>query len=180
MFAVRSDITKIREDLRVRAQYLKEHCIERQMKSFIIAAISDTANEREWLEALLMVIADKPAISWADEDTARFEVRLSDLARRFVHLEAIQREAYQPIPLGFDVQRITITNPDGFEDNHVVWLNQEHQSLISAFADKILSDESIRDDEQFQQGLVAELVKRVFHSEREQSIRHPSTRGKEA
>ncbi|MHB8597167.1 MAG: hypothetical protein ACYDER_10180 [Ktedonobacteraceae bacterium] len=178
-FAVRSDITKIREDLRVRAQYLKEHCIERQMKSFIIAAISDMTNEREWLEALLMVIADKPAISWVDEDTARFEVRLSDLARRFVHLEAIQREAYQSIPSGFDVQRITITNPDGFEDNHVVWLNQEHQSLISAFADKILSNESVRGDEQLQQELVAELVKRVFHSEQEQSIRHLSAHGKE-
>jgi hypothetical protein len=180
IFAVRSDITKIREDLRVRAQYLKEHCIERQMKSFIIAAISDTPDEREWLEALLMVIADKPAITWTDEDTVRFEVRLSDLARRFVHLEAIQREVYQPIPLGFDVQRITITKPNGFEENHIVWLNQEHQRLMGEIADAILSDERIRDDEQLQQELITELVKRVFHSEQEQSTRHPSARGKEA
>lgn len=180
MFAVRSDITKIREDLRVRAQYLREHCIERQMKSFIIAAISDITDEQEWLEALLMVIADKPVISWSDEDEARFEVRLSDLARRFVHLEAIQREAYQPIPLGFDVQRITITKPDGFEENHVVWLNQEHQPLIGVVADYILNDVRIRDDEKLQQELIAELVKRVFHSEHEQSTHQPAAFGKEA
>ncbi len=179
-FAVRSDITKIREDLRVRAQYLKEHCIERQMRSFIIAAVSDTVNEREWLEALLMVIADKPAISWVDEDTTRFEVRLNDLARRFVHLEAIQKGAYQKVPLGFDVQRITITKPDGFEENHVVWLNQEHQQFIRTLADDILSDGRVRDDEQLQQELITELVRRVFHSEQAQSIRHLSTRGKEA
>lgn len=178
-FAVRSDITKIREDLRVRAQYLKEHCVERQMKSFIIAAINNTANEQEWLEALLMVIADKPAISWTDEDTIRFEVRLSDLARRFVHLEAIQKEVYQPIPLGFDVQRITITKPDGFEENHVVWLNQEHQSLISAFVDNILSDGRVRDDKKLQQELITELVRRVFHPEQEQFVRYPPGRGKE-
>lgn len=179
-FAVRSDITKIREDLRVRAQYLKEHCIERQMKSFIMAAISDTTDEWKWLEALLMVIADKPAISWTDEDTDRFEIRLSDIARRFVHLEAIQREAYQQVPLGFDVQRITITQPDGFEDNHIVWLNQEHQLLISTLVDSILSDERVQNDEQLQQELVTALVKRVFHTERKQPVRHPSIRGKEA
>lgn len=180
MFAVRSDINKIREDLRVRAQYLREHCIERQMKSFIIAAISDAADEQEWLEALLMVIADKPVVSWSDEDVARFEVRLSDLARRFVHLEAIQREAYQPIPLGFDVQRITITKPDGFEENHVIWLDQEHQQLISAVADDVLNDVRIRDDEKLRQEIIAELVKRVFHSEHEQSTHQPTAFGKEA
>lgn len=179
-FAVGSDITKIREDLRVRAQYLKKHCIERQMKSFIIAAISDTIDEREWLEALLMVIADKPAISWSDADIARFEIRLSDLARRFVHLEAIQREAYQPVPQGFDVQRITIMKPDGLEDNYVVWLNQEHQSFISNLVDEILNNESVRDDEQLQRELIAELIKRVFHSEQKQPVHHFSIGRKEA
>lgn len=180
-FAVRSDITKIREDLRVRAQYLREHCIEPQMKSFIVAAVSDTTDEQEWLEALLMIIADKPATSWSDEDTARFEIRLSNLARRFIHLEAIQREAYQVISLGFDVQRITITKPDGFEENHVVWFDQEHLLLISEVADYVLNDVRIRDNEKLQQELITELVKRVFRSKHEQSVHRPAVVfGKEA
>ena len=113
-FTVQSDISKIREDLRVRAQYLKDNSIERQMRSFLFAAINDTADERDWLEALLMVVADKPAVSWTDDDVTRFEVRLGDLARRFIHLEAIKKEAYQQ-PAGFEARRITVTQPDGYE-----------------------------------------------------------------
>ena len=179
-FTVRSDITKMREDLRVRSQYLKDHCIERQMKSFIIATINDTTDEQEWLEALLMVIADKPAVSWTDEDVTHFEIRLSDLARRFVHLEALQKEIYQHIPSGFEAQRLTITQTDGFEENHIVWLNQEHQASINTLVDDILSDKRVELNEQRQQELVAALVKRVFRTDRIPSIHQTSKSGKEA
>jgi len=30
-----------------------------------------------------MIVADKPAESWTDEDVTRFEIKLSDIARRF-------------------------------------------------------------------------------------------------
>ncbi|GLV54353.1 hypothetical protein KDH_12010 [Dictyobacter sp. S3.2.2.5] len=179
-FTVHSDISKIREDLRVRAQYLKDNCIERQMRSFLFAAINDAADERDWLEALLMVVADKPVASWTDDDVTRFEVRLSDLARRFIHLEAIKKEVYQQ-PAGFEARRITVTQPDGYESNHIVWLNHEHQEQIEKLVESILHTDFIQDNEQLQQELVAALVERIYQPTTQQhsSYRAPQT-GKEA
>src|SRR5258708_423134 len=127
-----------------------------------------------------MVVADKRVASGSDEDLTLFEVRLSDLARRFVHLEAIQREMYKPMPAGFDVQRITITQPDGFEDNHIVWLNQEHQELIGSLVDTILHQEDLMGDTTLQQELVAALVQKVFHSQKKPGTNRLTLHGKGA
>ena len=67
-FGVRSDEQKLREDLRVRAKYLVDKCVERSLRSFTQAAIAENKTDEEWLEALVMIIADKPALSWKDED----------------------------------------------------------------------------------------------------------------
>lgn len=78
-FSVRSS-DKLREDLRVRASYLVGQCLEPSLRRFTLAATDDTARSREWLEALVMIIADKPAESWTDEDVTDFEIKLSDIA----------------------------------------------------------------------------------------------------
>lgn len=67
-------------------------CLEPSLRRFTLAATDDTARSREWLEALVMIIADKPAESWTDEDVTGFEIKLSDIVRRFKNLEALQKE----------------------------------------------------------------------------------------
>ena len=110
-FGVRSDEQKLREDLRVRAKYLVDKCVERSLRSFTQAAIAENKTDEEWLEALVMIIADKPALSWKDEDFLSFEVNLSELARKFKNLEALQKNtAIQGD--GFDALRITIIRPE--------------------------------------------------------------------
>ena len=47
-FGVRSTETKLREDLRVRASYLAGQVLERQLKSFVQAAVYDTAPDSEY------------------------------------------------------------------------------------------------------------------------------------
>ena len=39
-----------------------------------------------------MIVADKPAESWTDQDVTRFEIELADLVRKFQNLEALQKE----------------------------------------------------------------------------------------
>jgi hypothetical protein len=65
-FAVRSSETKLREDLRVRSNHLMGQSIERSFHSFTVAAADETVADKEWLEALVMIVADKPAESWTD------------------------------------------------------------------------------------------------------------------
>jgi hypothetical protein len=102
-FGIRSAATKIREDLQVRATYLLDACIEPLLKRFILAAVDHTKADRDWLEGVVMVVADKPPRSWADQDLMAYELALSDVARRFKNLEALQSPnfiipVYTPFP----------------------------------------------------------------------------------
>jgi hypothetical protein len=85
-FGVRRGEQKLREDLRVRANYLVEKCVEPTLRRFTKAAIDEKAEDKEWLEALVMIVADKPAESWTDRDVTKFEIELADLVRRFQNL----------------------------------------------------------------------------------------------
>jgi hypothetical protein len=135
-FALKSDRTRLREDLRARAQYLVEATLDRGLRSFVLAAVNEVAGEREWLEALVMIIADRPADTWTDDDAAGFEMRLSDMARRFRNLERLVQEATDTNREGFDARRITITRPDGSEVHKLVWVDHHARELI----DRVLAE----------------------------------------
>jgi hypothetical protein len=62
------------------------------LRSFTQAAVDEEKTDGEWLAALVMIIADKPAESWTDENVTGFEIKLSDLARRFKNLEALNHD----------------------------------------------------------------------------------------
>lgn len=78
--------------LRSRAHQVLSHCTEPALRRFVKVAVDETKEEPAWLEALVMVIADKPAESWRDETVQVFEVQLGDLARRFRNLEAVRQD----------------------------------------------------------------------------------------
>ncbi|MFP4124636.1 MAG: hypothetical protein ACLFWI_27300, partial [Coleofasciculus sp.] len=113
-FGVSSREQKLREELRVRSRPLVGKCVERTLRSFTQAAVDEEKTDREWLAALVMIVADKPAESWTDENVTGFEIKLSDLARRFKNLEALDHETRDQGE-GFDARRITVTQPDGKE-----------------------------------------------------------------
>jgi hypothetical protein len=151
-FGVRSKETKLREDLRVRANYLAGKCIESLLKRFTQAASDETASDTQWLEALVMIIADKPAESWTDEDVTLFEVKLADLVRRFKNLEAVQKEVAAKGE-GFEARRITMTRPDGEEIHQMVWVDHSRESQVEELVNKILSQ--LPKDKQLQQAVLA-------------------------
>ena len=113
-FGVRRGEPKLREDLRVRSNYLIDKCIEPTLKRFTKAAIDETVDDAQWLKALVMIVADKPAESWTDLDVTRFEIELADLVRKFQNLEALQKETTAKGE-GFEARRITVTHADGQE-----------------------------------------------------------------
>src|ERR687885_884631 len=158
-FAVRSSETKLREDLRVRSNHLMGQSIERSLHSFTVAAADETVADKEWLEALVMIVADKPAESWTDEDVTKFEINLSDISRRFKNLEALQKEVVAK-GAGFDARRITVTRPDGEEINQIVGIDRECQEQIEELVEKVL--EILPDNNQLRQAVIAKLTERVL------------------
>jgi hypothetical protein len=173
-FGIRAQTTKLREDLRVRARYLVGQVLERSLRSFVLAAVDEDKSDPEWLESLLMIVADKPAESWSDEDVSGFEVKLSDLARRFKNLEALQSEVRASKKEGFEARRITITRPDGKETHRMVWMDEGIHATIQPMIDKILKECK---DPQMQQALVTGLTETIFAAEESTDVlSHRKTR----
>ena len=161
-FGVQSERTKLRERLRVRASYLVDKCIEPTLKRFLYAAKETESNDKEWLEALVMVTADKPLESWSDEDIIGFETKLSEISRRFKNLESLRLDKNNSIGEGFEARRITITYPDGHETNRVVWIDNEQKAHIEKIIEKFFLENTLINDKKLQIALVTKLAEKVL------------------
>ncbi len=169
-FGVHSDRTQLRRDLQFRASRVLGNCVEASLNRFARAAADEAVGDRQWLEAIVMEIADKPAESWKDEDVTRFELNLSDLSRRFKNLEALQATVKATSKGGFEARRITVTRPDGTEVNKMVWASDEHQAKVDPSIDDIFSQFP---DQQLREALLTRLTERMFDESK--SYQEPST-----
>ena len=161
-FKVRSSEVNLREDLRVRCLYVMNQCLVPSLKRFMVAAIDEKVDEEQWLKAIVMVVADKPPESWTDEDLVSFEVRLGDLARRFGHLEALQKETAKSKHGGFEAKRLTVTRQDGQEIHGIAWVDHEHVTKLEILMDEVLAGGLLVNDPQMRQAFAAMLVERVL------------------
>jgi hypothetical protein len=168
-FSINSDIANLRQDLRVRATYV-QNVVEPLMKRFLIAATSDTANEVHWLESILMVISDKPAESWTDDDVIKFEISISDLARRFKNIEALQATRRITTHDGFEAKRICVTSADGNEVHQVVWTDKGNEEQIERLANQILINSLSHIGTQMQQAVICTLLDKLFNKNDQQDL----------
>lgn len=161
-FAIRIDTAEFRENLRYRAINLSSQVIETRMKSFILAASDAEADNRSWLESILLIILNKTPKSWTDDDVVIFETKLSNLARRFANLEALQKEIAVPSE-GIDARRITLTYPDGKEIHQMLWIDRDKQQNINQIAEQIIEKYNLNDDMILKQAVIAGLIEKIFH-----------------
>lgn len=160
-FGVRKEVN-LREDLQVQAMPLIGKCIEPVLKRFILAAVDNTSNDKEWLEALIMIVADKPPKSWVDNDITRFELTLSDVVRRFKNLEALQKEV-EAKGTGFTAKRLTITEQNGHEVNQVIWVDADKEELLEQAVEKALELPELQGgDPKLHQAFIAKLSERIL------------------
>jgi len=160
-FAIKIDTTEFRENLRYRAINLSSQVIESRLKSFILASSDKESEYRSWLESLLLIVSNKPPKSWTDADAIIFETKLSDIARRFMNLEALQKEMAIPNG-GIDARRVTVTYPDGDEIHQMLWIDCEKQANIDRIADQIVDNFGLNDDANLKQAVTAALIEKVF------------------
>lgn len=164
-FGIKSGPDALREDLRIRAQYVVNQCIEPRLKSFILAASRPDVAEREWLESLVMIVADKPLETWSDADSGAFEVNAGDLARRFANLEALQKEAARNHEAGFEARRITITRADGTEFSDLVWLDADQGKSLDGQVELLLGQLRSVNPEHQRRAIAVTLLERLIGKE---------------
>jgi hypothetical protein len=162
-FSISSEKEKIREELRVRAKRLEKGVMEPLLRRFILAAVELQKTDEQWLSALIMVVADKPAESFRDEDIDTFEMNLTSIARRFQNLETLVSHAKHKGE-GFEARKITITQPDGTEFDEVVWVDKKQKEKIENIIDSLLEEnEVLKDNAKNKKTLMALLAERIIN-----------------
>lgn len=162
-FGVKQDVERLREDLRVRASYLQGRSIEPVLSRFILGATETSKTDSEWLQALLMIIADKPVDSWTDLDTAAFEIKLADISRRFTHLEAISKNNTKLWNSSAEARRLSVLRTDGRELHDVAWIEENEKASIEKTADRILG--TMLQDKSQQKALLAVLAEKILSAD---------------
>ncbi|MBF0239793.1 MAG: hypothetical protein HQM12_19000 [SAR324 cluster bacterium] len=155
----------MRDGLRPRAEILKGRCIEPVLKRFIEAVLGQTNDNQQWLESLLMIIAEKPASSWSDDDEIKFENNLIDLSNRFMHLLVLRSEMGSIEKQGFDARRLIITRPDGEEITQMVWIEKEREELVDTLAEELLSTPQFNVHDNLKMAVVTKLIEKLFVSQ---------------
>lgn len=166
-FAVKHGIEHLREHLRVRASFLIGRSIEPVLTRFVFAATEELVEDSQWLKALVMVISDKPSESWTDADADAFEIKLTDVARRFKHLEAIAADDNSSWTSQAEAKRISIIGTDGKELHDVAWIDEAQKARLVSIAADIL--ENLKLDHTEQRALLALLVERVLSASSERA-----------
>lgn len=135
-FGIQASPERLREDLRVRAQYLMGRVVEPHLRRFVIAATDVSCSDEEWLKAVVMVISDRPVDTWSDVEIDTFELQVADLARRFQTLEALQRDGAVRRDFA-DVRRVSLTDAGGHETLGLVWMDDHERDKMDRVASRI-------------------------------------------
>lgn len=167
-FSCRKDSIGLREYLRAIAHRVNSQTavIELTLKRFIQAVINKELDDRAWLEAVSMVVADKPVDSWSDKDALTFEIKLGDIVRRFKNIESII-ELSPDINIGFEAKKVTITHQDGREFSEVLWLDTAEKEWISLMTKKI-KEEYFKNNDKINKALISSIIEEVLSPAKEQ------------
>jgi len=163
--AISGDEAKLREELRVRSRALVNGCVDPLLRRFTLAAVEESTSDREWLEALVMIVADKPAESWIDEDLTRFEVRLGELARKFKNLAALRTDVDARLIEWAEARRITVTNPNEQEISQVVWMDRRLKDLAGKILAEMSERHNLSENRQLWQVLAVLSTEQAFQEE---------------
>lgn len=127
----------MRVELRARALTLLDKIPEPRMRALIhTLAEADTPYDA-WLEAVLLVISDRPADTWTDSVRVAFELQLAELAARFNSVFAIQGAAIAHGLTGFGARHVRLTPPDGVSTEDIVWIEPGAEAHLRATVGEI-------------------------------------------
>jgi hypothetical protein len=122
-----------RAELERRCRATLEYASSTKLKGFILR-VSDAKTDRvEWLESIAAHVAGKPPAFWRDEDIAKFEVGLAEIARSFLNLESLvfERIGKQDLDGSIELIRLNFAQIEQGERSRVVSVRSEDREIIN-------------------------------------------------
>ena len=152
-----------RKKLSRAAAAVAPHVLDREMKVFLNAVSNDMIEgDEDWIKYAALTLTGVPPSEWSDEQRALFANRLRDISARFSRLASLHlaevSDAY-----AHPAYRVTVTRPDGGEDNAIVSLPPDKASHVKRAADRAVRELRARGlaDADDVKALLAELSGRL-------------------
>ena len=103
------------------------------LKSFILRVVDHNFDDLLWLESVVALLTQKPPSGWRDDDRAKFEIALTNMARLFAHIErlAFSKSPAQAQQGDEDAIRIGITTRTHPEIEHVIHIPGRDREEVS-------------------------------------------------
>ncbi len=132
-FAIDGTSSQVRLRLAERAVAIKDWVADPALKSFIFRISDQSLDDLLWLESLVALLTQKPPSGWRDEDRAKFEVGLANMARLFAHVEGLAfTTARRQAPQGEeDAIRIGITTRTQPELERVIYISGSERAEVA-------------------------------------------------
>jgi hypothetical protein len=132
--------SSLRTDLRVRAEHLVDRILDPRLRAFLLTVGEEGLDDEDWLEAVSLVVLDKPVRAWLDRDWAAFVAASGHLGGQLRRLEALNYEHIASGSTGFTARRVTITNPDGTESSRVIVTGDGDDAAVEEIASRVLEE----------------------------------------
>ncbi|MCX5752987.1 MAG: hypothetical protein NTW97_04990, partial [Candidatus Krumholzibacteria bacterium] len=88
-FGIDGTRSHVRLRLAERAEAIRDWVADPALKSFILRVADRSFDDLLWLESVVALLTQKPPSGWRDDDRAKFEVSLTNMARLFAHIERL-------------------------------------------------------------------------------------------
>ena len=126
-------LNELRAKLRGQGTNLADGILDADLRAFVGTLSRSTGSDQEWLENLLMVVAEgSPPRNWGDQDVLKFKRNVSDLGGRLRRTRALLFENTASDAEAFASRRVTITTPEGTETSEVVSVTERELADLDA------------------------------------------------
>ena len=132
-FGIEGTRRQVRIRLAERAAAIRAWVADPALKSFIVRVADQGLDDLLWLESVVALLAQKPPSGWRDDDRAKFEVALTNIARLFGHIEglAFSKPLADAQQGEEDAIRIGITTRTQPEIEHVIRIPGREREEVS-------------------------------------------------
>lgn len=166
-FGIDGARNEIRLRLAERAEAIKEWVADPALKSFILRVADQSLDDLLWLESAVALLTQKPPSGWRDDDRARFEVALTNMARLFSHVERLAfATGRQRAPRGEeDAIRIGITTRTHPEVERVLYIGGSERAEVARLTTVVrsaLGDVGLNGNRQVAAAALARLMQELL------------------
>lgn len=147
------------------------------MRALLLHLTDTDLAEVLWIEAVATLCVGKPPRTWTDNDRARFQVVISDLARSFKHLEAMMFEVSRAVLKSgapAQVLRLGVTDQFSPEIENVVTVSFDEVKQLTSLTkslENLLADEPRETAKHVVIAALALTAKKLMSEEHKSTLR---------